>query len=275
MIYVDQFPSSTTEGGGCDIQGETIALEVLGDTLRTRGFYEVGIDQCQRYLRHYHYKRGTAAYWMFFNEHPHDTLDITVALPNTGKAATYDARTNTLWAVDAQVVQDGTQVRLQLPAYDSMVLVFDESLPEVQQPIYAKAMRHVEGAWHISTASAETYPAFLPVSGIQKLVNMSLAEHLPRFSGTFRYEIGFTAQGDESVLDLGVAYEVAEVFFNNTSAGVRIAPPYRFDIAGLVKPGDNWLCVEVINTLVQQQHDYMSISMPHEPTGLLGPVMVG
>ena len=42
----------------------------------------------------------------------------------------------------------------------------------------------------------------------------------------------------------------AEVLVNGKSAGVRIAPPYRFDITDfLKKDGENELRIEVYNTL--------------------------
>jgi hypothetical protein len=67
-------------------------------------------------------------------------------------------------------------------------------------------------------------------------------------------------------------YETAELWVNGEPAGVRICPPYRFDIGGLLRPGANRLRVEVTNTLVKQHPDFFSRYAPQEPSGLLGPV---
>ena len=50
------------------------------------------------------------------------------------------------------------------------------------------------------------------------------------------------------------------------------SPPYRFDVGDVWKEGKNTIMVLVTNTLIHQQKDYMSMTMPVEPSGLLGPV---
>ncbi|MCR8632217.1 hypothetical protein NV381_13475 [Paenibacillus sp. N5-1-1-5] len=75
-------------------------------------------------------------------------------------------------------------------------------------------------------------------------------------------------------LDLGEVYETAEVWLNGKQAGVRICPPYCLEINGLIKKGNNKLAVEVTNTLVKDQRDFLSSFAQQEPSGLLGPVKV-
>ena len=54
---------------------------------------------------------------------------------------------------------------------------------------------------------------------------------------------------------------------------MRIAPPYVFRIDGdSTRAGENRLLVRVVNTLGNKMRDSFSMSMPMEPTGLLGPV---
>ena len=78
-------------------------------------------------------------------------------------------------------------------------------------------------------------------------------------------------------LDIGNVAETAEVRVNGKSAGVRIAPPWRFDITRLVEPGDNSLEVLVSNTLA----NHYSVGIPTQyvyegqtVSGLLGPVKI-
>ena len=95
-----------------------------------------------------------------------------------------------------------------------------------------------------------------------------------------RYRAGFSwskkvkGNGKEQVvlLDLGEVYESAQVFINGKEAGVRVAPPYWFDISKLVVQGSNSIEVLVANTLAASQRDLMSMTLPLEPAGLLGPV---
>jgi hypothetical protein len=96
----------------------------------------------------------------------------------------------------------------------------------------------------------------------------------PTFSGTYRYETTFEWQqsAQKVTLDLGAVYETAEVWVNGQPAGVRICPPYRFPVGPLLRAGENVLVVEVTNTLVKQQQDFLSRFAQQEPSGLLGPV---
>ena len=79
------------------------------------------------------------------------------------------------------------------------------------------------------------------------------------------------------------AYEAAEVWVNGEYAGMKIAPPYRFDISGLIRTGINDLRIEVTNTLdrkvrnMKSDADVYSLirgSSVLEPSGLIGEVAV-
>ena len=73
------------------------------------------------------------------------------------------------------------------------------------------------------------------------------------------------------MLDLGAVGETAEVILNGTSLGTRIAPPYRFDVAGLLRE-ENTLQVNVTTHLGYNRRDRFSSYLLLEPMGLLGPV---
>ena len=105
----------------------------------------------------------------------------------------------------------------------------------------------------------------------------------PYFSGTMKYRNVFekesrrmetSAEGAEArqILDLGEVYETAEVWLNGREVGRKIAPPYRWDVTGMLCEGRNCLEIVVINTLAHSLRDRRSMTMPLEPSGLLGPV---
>ena len=80
-------------------------------------------------------------------------------------------------------------------------------------------------------------------------------------------------------LDLGEVGEVACVELNGQRMGVRICPPYRFDVTHAVRPSANRLAIEVTSTLVNQYDEweldrrYRAVR-PFDPSGLLGPVVM-
>ena len=73
-------------------------------------------------------------------------------------------------------------------------------------------------------------------------------------------------------LDLGAVAATAEVRVNGQPAGIRISPPWQFDLSKVAKPGENRIEVLVHNTLANH---YTTIPTRYRGTptsGLLGPV---
>ncbi len=318
-IFVDGLPT-----GICGIQDQnrveellkglessTVStLEDLPGILRARGVFEIELSSDEPYLRYYHYRREKADIYMFFNEHPYDSLDTVVSIPIGGTAYLYDAFENRLAPLTAAT--DGrtngdllTKLPLKLSAYESAVVVFgviDTGLCNELHPVatgYASrfSQNHeeqsleyiipeVNGKWQLSMATASEYPDFTYEMELDKLGDLSTPGHFPKFSGTFRYETEFILDskagfglpveesGNAAVMDLGEVYEAAEVWVNGKPGGVRICPPYRFNITDMLKPGINTLRIDVTNTLIREVQDPMSINMLIEPTGLFGPVRI-
>jgi len=77
------------------------------------------------------------------------------------------------------------------------------------------------------------------------------------------------------VLDLGGVGATCEVAVNGEPVRVLVCPPWRVDLTGRVKAGDNQLAITVYNTL---NNHYQTIPTRYrkptaqEPSGLLGPV---
>jgi hypothetical protein len=99
---------------------------------------------------------------------------------------------------------------------------------------------------------------------------------LNNYSGGVRYGTNFTLTEDDAkahvTLDLGRVIATAEVFLNGDKVGVRVAPPWRFDVNGLLKPGDNRLEVLVYSTLANHYQTIPSRYRGTPEAGLFGPV---
>lgn len=67
-------------------------------------------------------------------------------------------------------------------------------------------------------------------------------------------------------------YEVAQVWLNGHDIGTRICPPYAYEASGYLEPKGNRLVIEVTNTLVKEQQDFLSQFLIQEPTGIVGNV---
>ena len=78
--------------------------------------------------------------------------------------------------------------------------------------------------------------------------------------------------GGRVELDLGKVVATAEVHVNGKKAGVRVAPPWRVDVSGLLKPGENVVEVLVFNTLANHYQTIPSRYRGQPASGLFGPV---
>jgi hypothetical protein len=114
------------------------------------------------------------------------------------------------------------------------------------------------------------------------------------YSGTAIYEKTFTlsAENENSklFLDLGNVRELAEIKVNGKSCGIVWSPPFRADISGAIKSGENKLEIAVVNfwpnriigdaslpeaqRLTQTNIRRLTAKTPLEPAGLFGPVAI-
>lgn len=258
------------------------------------------------YLRYYHYKHQNGDFIFFFNEAPVLSVESAITLkgyvPGTENACWYDAFDNRLKPAG----RDGSgKIVLQLAPGEASVLYLGE--PQEQLPRSKEIRRgrrmELEDGWRLAFRSfqekdfslkldpAEEYSeksyeaeetadkshkageSAGAVSG--RLYNITAAEGMEDFAGTIRYEADFEwdpeREGEMLLIDFGAVYETLEVWLNGEKKAVRIAPPYSCSITGAVK-GQNRLTVYVTNTLVHKYHDFFSMTMPVEGSGLLGPV---
>ncbi|AZS14314.1 glycosylhydrolase-like jelly roll fold domain-containing protein [Paenibacillus lutimineralis] len=287
VIFIDALPVRASEGeDGSELlkrltacrNVSVVPLAEVAGHLASRGFYELKTDGEYPYLRHYHIRHEDADVYFFFNEHPQLPIETNVELPTSGHICLYDAYNNRVTRVIDVVDGEDARVPLRLAPFETVVVVAGELFKDLtvqDEAVTEREQLEVSAVWSLSIVSSEQYPRFETHGKLERLVDLSRQEYLPRFTGTFRYET--TVEWNNALpknmwLDLGEVYETAEVLVNGRSAGVRISPPYRFDISGSLEQGANMLTVEVTNTLVKEHRDMFSLVAQQEPSGLLGPV---
>ena len=111
----------------------------------------------------------------------------------------------------------------------------------------------IDGGWKVEFSKGFGSPGTVE---FPKLISWTDSENpsLKYFSGSGMYQKSFTYNDDIKIasnehiyLDLGNISKIAEVWLNGKSLGITWTMPYRFDITGLLKKGDNELKIEVIN----------------------------
>ncbi|MBO4980190.1 MAG: hypothetical protein J6D16_07265 [Clostridia bacterium] len=76
------------------------------------------------------------------------------------------------------------------------------------------------------------------------------------------------------LIDLGYVGETAHLTLNGKEIGVKLAPPYVFDVTDHLKVGKNDIEVKVVTNLGFAIRDVFSRFQVFEATGLLGPVCI-
>lgn len=284
---------------------EVIAGERLAECLREIGVGEIRCEPEAPELRYYHYRQKDGEYYLFFNEAANRTVETEVSLPldEGERVLRYDAFDNRL----ERASWEYGRLRLRLEPYESYLLYVGEAEEVLCALAGAEecASIDVETSWQVrltrfdsalaggksrtagrgNTASGEQEDAEKAEKlQLAELGDMTAPDFWPDFSGVMEYETHFDLpgswnQGEKCCerrveIDLGEVYETAEVWLNDRNLGVRIAPPYRVGGKAVLRAKDNVLRVRAVNTLVHAQRDFLSATMPVEPSGLLGPVRV-
>lgn len=262
----------------------TVLLKDLPDFLEKHNCRSIRVSPEFKYIRFQRYRHTDSEYYMFSNEALIDVFDGYVDLPVAGDAVIYDAMENVLRPVRSQPLGEGTRVYLKLAPYESVVLCIGKT-QDVEKPEEPVAERlsdgntlELTGSWDVSVVSSKEYPDFKAFKTCTQLTDIGL--ELPEFSGFIRYETRFTTDSaGDAYLEFDDAYEGVEVWLNDHYVNMKICPPYRFDLSGLLKSGENVLRVEVANTLDRKVRTILGHGLGHslrrrsaiiEPSGLIG-----
>jgi hypothetical protein len=99
------------------------------------------------------------------------------------------------------------------------------------------------------------------------------------YSGGVGYEKQVNIEQPEqwSTLDLGKVRGTVEVEINGMEAGTRVWSPYRFDVSGKLRRGENTITVRVFNTLapyLKGASPTRTIFAGQDQSGVFGPVVI-
>ncbi len=222
-------------------------------------------------LRCTHYKYDGGDVYMFVNESVNEGVKTTVSLPSVKDkkdAAVLDLLNGSVYKANA-----GGELALDLAPYQSVIAVFgadadgikDEK--EIKQTVPAKLVFDIDTAGYKDLNNYRTYAKGV---GSDMLPNITDIKNDPGFSGRIRYTAKTEIPEGVSGIDLGDVGTVSHLFCNGVDLGVRICPPYAYDLTGALKDGENELVIEVSNTLANAVKDGFSSFLAIKKAGLRG-----
>lgn len=149
-------------------------------------------------------------------------------------------------------IQDGrTVVDLPMVPDDAVFVVF-AGRGEESRTLPAKTERTlltVSAPWEIRFQERRGAPASATFDKLQSYTEFA-EPGIKYFSGVAAYQNSFTAPkvSGQAFLDLGNVQNLAEVYVNGTYCGTAWKEPYRVDVSGALREGENKLEIRVANT---------------------------
>ena len=243
---------------------------------------EVVLCPAQKRFRAYHYNNGEEEIYFFVNEDERP-YEGRITIPKAGHCTAYNAWENRMEKQVYSSEQEHTilSVRL-LPGESRIVLVgaekTDEALPLPVTELadgYRKKLT-LNTPWKRSTCKAVDFPAFKDETVIDDFSDYGKENR--KFAGYIAYETVFNYSKNPSpsgrelrtVLEITDAGEDVELFVNGQSAGIRVLPPFRYDITALLSEGDNSIRIEVATTLERERGGVKNAP----PIGIFGEVNI-
>ena len=263
--------------------------EDLADILYSFGVDEIKTKKYEPWLRYYHYKHQNGEFWLFMNQSETEEINTSLCFEDGMMDSHkmdkecicwYQAWENT---VEPCEWDENNDLSLQLVPGEMKVLYMGDCTPYAKILAEKQEIMKLKKATDLQTGKIEITPAawklWIKETGTEKYVLQErektgdFCRKHPYFCGVMRYETTvFLPKVKSCELNLGEVYETAHVLVNEKEAGVRVALPYSFEIGKLLHEGENRIIVEVVNTLANRQRDFFSMTMPIEPSGLIGPV---
>ena len=234
---------------------------------------DIRVDGDHPFLHCIHYRNGASHTYMFVNESVTDPVDTTVTLlPIDGcrSGVMLDMLNDGVYSVKTV---DG-RLNLSLSPYQSMIVVFDpEGAPAdlPQRPQYTKIPCGL--TFSVAKAPYTNMEKYTPLPGEYPsgaLPDISADD--PGFSGRIRYTCRFDRPDGVSGIDLGEVGQTAHLYCNGEDLGVRICPPYSYDLSRCLKDKDNEFVIEISNTLANAVRDGFSTFLAIPASGIKGPV---
>ncbi|MDP4289559.1 MAG: glycosyl hydrolase [Bacteroidota bacterium] len=172
---------------------------------------------------------------------------------------------------------DGVTVQPEVTKQNPDGLTFYQVNLKESHPESAQVVLHID--YQPGYTQGAAIPQFFREQcgkGVITLGDWSKIDGLKAYSGGawYRKTIHLNAEdlNNKLWIDLGDLVSSAQLFVNGTSAGIKLTPPWKYEISKLVKTGDNKVEVLLYNTLSNNYTTIPTIYRGDIKAGLLGPV---
>jgi len=283
-------------GKGTVYAGQPIQ-EVLS-TLNIKPDFTYTKPQENTNLLYVHRKLGDIDFYWVNNRNERDEeLEATFRVEEKA-AEIWHPETGRIEKISYSIADGITKVPLKLQPNDAVFVVF-RNKAKADSYTAPKAtetqLATVEGPWNVSLQPKQGFAIQATLATLTPW-NENADKGIKYFSGTGTYTkilqapAEWLTEGTDLWLDLGNVQNLAEVVVNGKSLGIVWKTPFRIELSGALKQGENTLEIKVTNLWVnrligdrqpdvKEKVTYTTTSpyradSPLKPSGLIGPVKI-
>lgn len=230
-------------------------------------------------------------YWV--NKPSLEQENVTATFRVTGlKPQIWHPETGVMEDASYSITEQGTTVQIPMVQDDAVFVVFGEKANETNVTLpqaVEKEQSATPAEWVVQFQEGRGAPESITLTELSDL-SQHADTGVKFFSGVATYTTTLNVEkleGDKQYLDLGEVGVMADVKVNGQSLGIVWKKPYRIDVTGALKAGENQLTIEVANLwrnrlIGDKQPGATPVTftdMPYYfgmeplfPTGLIGPL---
>ena len=178
-----------------------------------------------------------------------------------GNFCVFDPMTGEEKGIYARERKDGsTEVALCLEGFQSLLFVFSE---EMEEPLLTKEkeqreLLNLSGKWTLSVQEKNFSKEQKQAESWEREPELRFYSGIGTYSKTFcisKEQWEESREAERVLLQLEHVGETAEIFVNGKYVDTLIKRPYCADITGFLQKGENHVCVNVANLLINRMID--------------------
>ena len=211
--------------------------------------------------------------------------NVTLTLPQAGQVNRWNAMDGSVDPLSSMRNGGATSVALTLAPGGSALLVLDPNAPPQARGMAQPAGRLAIPAdgWSLKVEGHVMRKAYAHDFGQVALEDWREVPELAGFAGNATYrrtinvDAGWLGSGMKVTLDLGEVHDMATVTVNGRTLPPAISAPYRVDLTGALKSGQNDLAITIANVpqnAMIDPKDPTYRKLKPVPAGWTGPVML-
>ena len=161
--------------------------------------------------------------------------------------------------------------QIDLCPYQSVIAVFDkdrEALSGIKEKNGLIPCETADLTFRIETAPYDRMSTYDLFKDGVKAADLPGTAVTPGFSGKIKYTCRFDKPIGVCGIDLGRVGQISRLYCNGKDCGIRLCPPYGYDLSDKLTEGENEIVIEVSNTLANAVRDPFSAFLPIPRSGL-------